>query len=602
MLNTMHTHTTRARFKPLTRLLRIGLLAGTAPLLAGLGGTATLALTLAAPTPALAAPVNLPFLSPLFSDNMVLQRDRPIVVWGWATTGQAVTAQMGDHQATVKADNSGKWTIKLPALPAGGPHTLTIRGPQTITLKNILMGDVWVCSGQSNMEMGIGNVNNAAQEIANANYPQIRLFTVKKDVAMEPRATPTGTWDVCTPQTVAMGGWNGFSAVGYFFGRDLYNNLKVPIGLIHTSWGGTPAEAWTSAEALEQKLPEYTPAVEQMAEARTRMARGERPYPAMMADWYIANDPGTAQVWNGMNFSDANWPTMNLPGAWEQSGVPELAAFDGVVWYRRTVELSEGEEGRQCVLHLGTVDDRDTTWVNGRLVGAKDAATDDRSYALPLGALRTGKNEIVVRVLDTGGAGGFTGKPDQMYLEVTDGRKIPLNGAWKYKIGVPLNQAKPLPAPVVSNPNYPTVLYNGMIAPLLGYGIKGAIWYQGESNAGKAYQYRTLLPTMITDWRSRWKEGDFPFYIVQLANWQQPNPKPGRGRLGGTARSAIHDRAASAEYGHCRDNGHRRRGRHPSQKQAGCGQTPRAGRPRENLRRKDRIFRAGIQIYEGGGR
>ena len=528
MLNTIKTGTTRTRRacrKPITALLRLTLAVGLAPFMAGV---ATLALTVAAPHSALAAPVNLPFLSPLFSDNMVLQRDRPIVIWGWASTGLAVTAQMGDHQATVKADNSGKWTIKLPALPAGGPYTLTIRGPQTITLKNILMGDVWVCSGQSNMEMGIGNVNNAAQEIANANYPQIRLFTVKKDVAMEPRATPTGTWDVCTPQTVAMGGWNGFSAVGYFFGRELYNNLKVPIGLIHTSWGGTPAEAWTSAEALEQRVPEYTPAVEQMADARTRMARGERAYSAMVADWYIANDPGTAQVWNGMDFSDANWPTMNLPGAWEQSGVPELANFDGVVWYRRTVELSEGEEGRQCVLHLGTVDDRDTTWVNGRLVGAKELATDDRSYALPLGALRTGKNEIVVRVLDTGGAGGFTGTPGQMYLEVTDGRKIPLNGAWKYKIGVPLNQAKPLPAPVVSNPNYPTVLYNGMIAPLLGYSIKGAIWYQGESNAGKAYQYRTLLPTMITDWRSRWKEGDSPSISCSSPIISKPTPTRSR--------------------------------------------------------------------------
>ena len=523
MLNTFNTANARLRFKPLACLLHLTLLAGTAPFLAG---TAILGLTAGVPTVAHAAPVNLPFLSPMFSDNMVLQRDRPIMVWGWAPTGTAVTVEMDGHSAATKADNSGKWTIKLPALPAGGPHTLAIRGPQTVTLNNVLMGDVWVCSGQSNMEMGIGNVNNAAQEIANANYPQIRLFTVTKDVAIEPRAVPVGKWDVCTPQTVAMGGWNGFSAVGYFFGRELYNNLKVPIGLIHTSWGGTPAEAWTSAQALEQKVPAYTPMVEQMAEVRTRMARGERPYSAMMTDWYIANDPGTAQVWNGLKFNDAGWQTANLPGAWEQSGVAEMANFDGVVWYRRTVELAEGEEGRQCILHLGPVDDRDTTWVNGRLVGAKELATDDRAYALPLGTLRTGKNEIAVRVLDTGGAGGFTGKPEQMVLEVTDGRKIPLNGEWKMKVGVALPQAKPLPVPMNNNPNFPTVLYNGMIAPLLGYGIKGAIWYQGESNAGKAYQYRTLLPTMITDWRNRWKEGDFPFYIVQLANWQQPNPTP----------------------------------------------------------------------------
>ena len=308
----------------------------------------------------LAQPAAKPFISPMFTSNMVLQRGVPAPVWGWAEPGQKVTVRIAGATATATAGQDGKWMVKLKPLPVGGPYKMEVTGPQSLTFDNILVGDVWICSGQSNMEMGIGNVNNFQQEIAGANYPQIRLYTVTKKVAYEPQTgiirddkNLMGQWSVCTPESVRTGGWNGFSAAGYFFGRQLHLDEKVPIGLIHTSWGGTIAEAWTSAEAL-QAMPDFKPAVDKLTETKANPANGKQD----------------------------------------------------------------------------------------------------------------------------------------------------------------------------NNPNVVTVLYDGMIAPIIPYAIKGAIWYQGESNAGRAYQYRTLLPTMIKDWRARWGVGNFPFLIVQLANWQQPAPEP----------------------------------------------------------------------------
>jgi sialate O-acetylesterase len=514
-----------------TTALRLLLAAGIAPV----ATAATLSYALLTPTPASAAdaaPANMPFLSPLFSSNMVLQRDRPLPIWGWTTPGATVKVMISDQAVTAKAGVDGKWMARLKPLKAGGPFTLMVNGPVQATLSNVLVGDVWICSGQSNMEMGIGNVNNAKQEIADADYSQIRLFTVKKSIAMEPRpgldVDPSqlmGSWSVCNPQTVGNGGWNGFSAVGYFFGRDLHQKLKVPIGLIHTSWGGTVAEAWTSAEAL-QTLPDYKPVVTRMLAARSDKSQGEHSMAEKMFAWYMKNDPGTVAKWDGSAFGDTDWQTMNLPAAWEQAGIPKLSDFDGIVWFRREFDLPAGAEGKACKLHLGPIDDMDTTWINGTSVGGLNEYNLDRVYDIPAGVLKPGKNTVAIRVLDTGGAGGVYGKPEQMFVEVPGGENIALPGAWKYKIGVPLAKTTPVPVNVSNNPNVPTVLYNGMIAPLLPYGIKGAIWYQGESNAGKAYQYRSLLPTMIEDWRKRWNEGAFPFYIVQLANFQQSSATP----------------------------------------------------------------------------
>ncbi len=469
-----------------------------------------------------------PFLHPLFTDNMVVQRGQPVPIWGWAEPGEKVTVQMHGQAASAVADAHGKWMARLGPFTAGGPFTLTIVGPQTVMLTNVLVGDVWLCSGQSNMEMGIGNVAHAAEEIANANYPQLRLFTVAKRIATAPvELVATTRWDVCTSASVARGGWGGFSAAGYFFGRDLLQQLNVPIGLIHSSWGGTVAEAWTSAQALAA-MPDFGPALQQVAQMAANPGDPALAFQRLMTAWYERNDPGSkpGAGWSAPALDTTGWPTMNLPQNWEQAGLPD---FDGVVWFRQAVEVPAAWANADWVLHLGPIDDMDTTWVNGVRVGGLNDWLSSRDYRLPAGLIKPGRNLIAVRVLDTGGNGGIYGKPDQMRLETqTDGgHAVALAGPWVYRASVVLAKATPVPQPVNNNPNVVTVLYNGMIAPLLPFPIKGVIWYQGESNAGRARQYRTLLPTLIRDWRTRFEVGAFPFLIVQLANFMPTKAEPG---------------------------------------------------------------------------
>ncbi len=473
-----------------------------------------LSAVLAAPVSAVAqAPANHPFLNPLFSDYMVFQRGQSDPVWGWTTPGAAVRVSIAGKTAQAVAGADGAWMAKLPPLPTGGPYTLRVDGPQTAICVNVQVGDVWVCSGQSNMEFGIGNTTNAGQEIAAANYPKIRLFMVQHNVTLNPQATaPVSPWTLCTPQSVKQGGWNGFSAVGYFFGRELYQNQHVPIGLIETDWGGTPAEAWTSGPALA-KMPDFRAAVAQLnAQSNSASSLTQQ-----MSAWYAKNDPGKTGKWSDPATGDSAWPTMTLPVLFQDAGVPELAQFNGIIWFRRTVDLPADAVGKDVVLHF-LADDNDTTWVNGVQVGATEGYNVPRAYHIPPGVLKAGPNTVAVRVLDTGGKGGIYGDPAGLSLEAPGEQNIPLAGPWRYQIGASLVKATPVPRSSVDQ-NTPTTLYNGMIAPLIPFGIKGAIWYQGEANAGRAFQYRTLLPTMIGDWRARWGEGDFPFYIVQLANW-----------------------------------------------------------------------------------
>ena len=472
---------------------------------------------LAAPMPAFAqmatTSVNHPFLNPLFSDEMVLQRGQSDPVWGWTTPGATVRVSVAGKKASAVAGADGAWMARLPLLPTGGPYTLRVDGPQTAVLVNVQVGDVWVCSGQSNMEFGLGNAINADQETAAANYPKIRLFMVQHNVKLDPQATaPVAPWAICTPQSVRQGGWNGFSAVGYFFGRDLYKSQHVPIGLIETDWGGTPAEAWTSGPALT-KLPDFRAAVAQLGSSgsvTTSMAQ-------QMSAWYAKNDPGMAAKWSDPTADAAAWPTMTLPVLFQDAGIPELSSFNGIIWFRKTVDIPADAAGKDVTLHF-MADDNDTTWINGTQVGAMEGYNIPRAYHVPAGVLKAGPNTIAVRVLDTGGKGGIYGDPAGLSLEVPEGRTISLVGPWQYQAGVSLTKAAPLPRGPVDQ-NTPTTLFNGMVNPLIPFGIKGAIWYQGEANAGRAYQYRTLLPAMIGDWRTRWGEGNFPFYIVQLANW-----------------------------------------------------------------------------------
>jgi sialate O-acetylesterase len=485
-----------------------------------------------------------PFLHPLFTDHMVLQRDASDPIWGWTAPGAQVTVNINGKSASATAGADGKWLAKIGPFPAGGPFELTVAGPETIKLTDVLVGDVWICSGQSNMEMGINQVKDAPHEIETADYPQLRLFTVPKNVSNKPLSVfgplhegkpawqdGMAKWLVCTPKNVLVGAWGGFSAAGYFFGRDLHRDLKVPIGLIHTSWGGTVAEAWTSGEALET-MADFKPAVEQLRGEVTPPTTVQRPsrYATLMELWYRKNDPGSggSDMWAAPSFDDKHWKTMKLPTHWEDAGLPD---YDGVVWFRKEIEIPANWVGQDLALHLGPIDDRDTTFLNGAKVGAQDLYNIPRNYPIPGKLVHAGKNTIAVRVLDTGGAGGIWGQPDEMKLEPAgqNNGSVSLAGDWRYRDSLPLNKAAtppPSPPAAGANPNVPTVLYNAMIAPLVPNAIKGAIWYQGESNAGRAVQYRTLLPTMIRDWRNRFEVGEFPFLIVQLASYQATKPEP----------------------------------------------------------------------------
>ena len=463
-----------------------------------------------------------PFLHPLFTDNMVLQRGVADPVWGWTAPGQTVTVSVGGKTARATAGPDGKWMARVGPLKVGGPYSVVVSGPQTVTLHNVMVGDVWICSGQSNMEFGIGNVNGAAAEIADANRPNIRLFKVTDVPANTPQETVPvnaveGHWRVCTPETVAAGGWNGFTAVGYFFARDLQKDVSVPIGLIESNWGGTIAQAWTSAEALNT-MPDFKPQVASFQKSVADAKNGGT-YDQALAAWYAKHDLGTPANWQDPAQDVSAWKTMTLPQLFQSAGDPELANVNGVVWFRRTFDLPAGDAGKDAVLHL-MADDNDTTWVNGTLVGATEGYQVERAYKVAAGLLKPTGNVVAVRVLDTGGQGGIYGDPAGLNLDVPGGTPLSLTGPWTYKLGTVLPKDDPLPARQSGNPNVVTVLYNGMIAPLVPFGVKGALWYQGESNAGAAKQYQTLLPTLIKDWRTRFGVGDFPFLVVQLAGYQ----------------------------------------------------------------------------------
>ncbi|QIL76895.1 9-O-acetylesterase [Hymenobacter sp. HDW8] len=463
----------------------------------------------------------------LVGDHMVLQRDKPLQLWGWADAGEAVTVSFRGKSYPAKTGGPGnKWTVTLPAQPTGGPYEMSIKGSNTIQIRDILLGDVWLASGQSNMEWPLQqNVVNFKQEIAQANFPRIRLLNVQDATAAAPQADfKSEGWKVCSPETVG-----GFSAVAYFFGRDLHQQYKVPIGLIASEWGGTPAEAWTSGQTL-RNFPEFAPQVAAL-ESSTGPARQQADYQAALAAWKkspASQDRGLIPgqtSWTDPAYTPTSWPTMQLPGLWEdQPEHPELRGFDGIIWLRREVTLPATVAGQPLTLSLAQIDDRDSTWFNGVLVGSTNGYTQPRGYTVPGTAVRAGRNVIAVRVVDTGGGGGIWGKPEELYLKTTT-QTIPLNGPWQYQPAYD-------PASVPKNPfpggtqNQPTMLYNAMIAPLVPYALKGVIWYQGESNAERAYQYRALFPALIQDWRTQFGQKDLPFLYVQLASFGPQQDQP----------------------------------------------------------------------------
>ncbi|MFW6289416.1 MAG: sialate O-acetylesterase [Mariniphaga sp.] len=458
-------------------------------------------------------------LPKIFSSNMVLQQGMEIPVWGWADANERITVSFNGVTVRTRATKNGKWTTELPVQKAGGPYTMIIKGKNTVELNNVMVGEVWICSGQSNMEWRVDNSNNAEEEIASASYPKIRMFTVPKAVAQFPKDdVSSGEWVECTPETVA-----GFSAVGYFFGRELHQELDVPVGLIHSSWGGTVAETWISPQTIsnDPDFKERLTELQQMNLESYREAKMEQ-IREMLGGEIPDEDKGIQEnkpVWAGLDYNDENWRKIKTPMYWENQGYIDI---DGIGWYRKDIRLNEQQTNANLTLHLGKIDDSDITFFNGIEIGKTENKYDqERIYTIDKKYLKPGRNVIAVRVQDTGGNGGIWGDPSNQFLAIGN-EKEDLSGHWKFRI------SKAEVAEVNVGPNsYPTLLFNAMIHPLLPYGIKGAIWYQGESNAGRAKQYQRVFPSLINDWRIHWKQGDFPFLFVSLANFRQPVEEPG---------------------------------------------------------------------------
>ena len=463
-------------------------------------------------------------LPSVFTDNMVLQQKTDITFYGDATKNKQLTVKTGwnGKEYHTEADGQGKWSLKIPTPAAGGPYEITFSDGKKLQLKNVMIGEVWFCSGQSNMEMpvaGWGKVMNYEQEIAEAAYPAIRLFQVKKNTSLAPLKeveSTLGGWQECSSATVPE-----FSALAYFYARALWKELNVPIGVIDCTWGGTPAEAWTNHETLRQVMGfrEEMDKLERLGFDPNRM---EQAYSEERAHWqslFTEKDKGMENgklCWTAPSLSEEDWQTISLPGYWEGKGLKD---FDGIIWFRRSLEIPAEWAGKPLTLRLGMIDDEDITYFNGVEIARGAGYMTPRTYTIPAKLVKAGKAVLAVRVSDFGGEGGIHGKAEDLYVEA-DGKRISLAGDWKYRIGLSLTGFPPAPISPVQSSSYPTVLFNAMVKPWTAFPIKGVIWYQGEANVGRSEQYGDLFPALITDWRRQWRS-NFPFYFVQLANFME---------------------------------------------------------------------------------
>jgi sialate O-acetylesterase len=457
-------------------------------------------------------------LPQLVRDSMILQRDTKIRIWGWAAKDEKVRIKFNGKTYKTKTGIDGKWSVLLSPIKAGGPYTMDISGRNKITLKDILIGDVWICSGQSNMvhQMELHSVRYA-DDIAQANYPEIRHFWIPTmtDLQDPHDDLPIGYWKSANPTDVRQ-----FSAVAYFFAKMIYDKYHVPIGLINASVGGTPIEAWTSEEGLKE-FPALQTAIQKNKDtaymngfSRRAFAGTNRPK---------QNDKGlTGPIpWYDINYVPKGWHTINIPGYWEDQGIKDL---NGVVWYRKEIDVPASMTGIPAKIFLGRIVDADVLYINGKQVGNTTYQYPQRRYNVPADLLKAGKNFFVIKVINTAGKGGFV--PDKPYYLFADKDTIDLKGYWQYKVGEVYEPRSGFGGGGISAQNQPTALYNAMVAPLINYAIKGFLWYQGEANTSRPEEYAKLLPALITDWRNKWKQPEASFLYVQLPGFMEMNYLP----------------------------------------------------------------------------
>ncbi|CAN5692808.1 sialate O-acetylesterase [soil metagenome] len=453
----------------------------------------------------------------LISDNMILQRDVNVKIWGWAATDEKVTVKFYNKTYSTSTGKDGKWMIILSPMRAGGPYEMLIDASNHITIKNILVGDVWVCSGQSNMELPMERLKDKYPAIiAAASNSNIRQFNVSTNYNFHAaqQDLPSGNWETTTPQSVLH-----FTAVGYFYAKALYEKYHVPVGLIKSAVGGSPAEAWLSAEALKQ-FPVYLLKADTLKND-AYVDSIKKTDKAISDAWYNniwQKDAGLHEEkkWFDISYDAAQWQNIQVPSDWKDAGI----STNGLAWFRKEFDVPANMLNKSLRLFLGTIVDRDSVYVNGIFAGATQYRYPPRKYIVPGGLLKEGKNILVVRVINYAGSGGFT--KDKPYKLFSENDTIDLRGTWQFKLG-----AASAPIPSSTTFNYmPGGLYNAMTAPLINYSIKGAIWYQGEANALRASEYQQLFSAVIKDWRQQWQQGDFPFLYVQLANFMQTKEQP----------------------------------------------------------------------------
>lgn len=462
------------------------------------------------------ADVSLPRL---ISNGAILQRDTANTIWGWAKHGEVVTVSLNGKAIGKTTAKSGRWSIKLKPKRASGPHTIEVSGQNTITINDVYFGDVWIASGQSNMQLPMERVKEKyPNEVDTANFPQIRMFLVprKYDFDQPHEDVDEGEWQAVSPETI-----QSFSAVAYFFAKKTHRESQVAIGIVNSSYGGSPAEAWMSEEGLKE-FPHYL-------EVINKYRTGTYLQDLIDSDkkqsdaWYgsiESKDLGLKESakWFSNDYDSSSWKTIDMPNFWEDQGVPPM---NGVVWLRKEVNLPSIANHKSGRLMLGRIVDADTVYVNGIKVGYTSYQYPPRRYSIEKNILKAGTNTITVRIVSNSGKGGLI--KDKPYYLAVDGQTYDLKGPWQYNIGT---TSPPLAAPKFSNYKQPLGFYNAMLAPLLKLSIKGVIWYQGESNTDRPEEYATLFPAMIRDWRKQWRRGDFPFIFVQLANYLETQKRP----------------------------------------------------------------------------
>lgn len=458
-------------------------------------------------------------LPKLIGNGMVLQRDTKIKIWGWSAPEEKITLNFNTKNYNIKANTKGEWELQLPALKAGGPYTMKIKASNSIEINDILIGDVWLCSGQSNMAMTVSEVHNLYEnEIANSKNKYIRTFEVPREYDFIAARTDLskGSWKEANPENVLK-----FSATAYFFAKELYSTLKIPIGLVNASLGSTFAECWMSEEALKPFPDSYNEI--QLLKNPDYIGDFEKKDKELEKNWnatLIKNDEGSIAKnnWISNSTNTSDWDETKIPGLW--SAIKELNKFNGAVWYKKEIEVSKKMTSNESLLQLGTIVGTDSTYVNEKLIGNTNNSFLPRNYPIPANTFIVGKNTITVRIVANRGNGGFA--PGMSYTIITKDEAIDLKGIWKYKVGAKLD---PLPQPANIKLK-PTGLYNAMIEPIKKYNYKGVIWYQGEANAKRPKEYAQILPALINNWRTLFKNSSLPFLFVQLPNFMAPKEVP----------------------------------------------------------------------------